>query len=206
VALGVLGALVAVPAPAGATTTPRTARVVSVAQDPKFGPILVAGRTVYTVTPSRKACSTTCQKVWHPVLLPHGVKHATAGMGVDAAKLGTVAAAHHARQITYAGKRLYWFAKDTAPGQAHTMTTTKWGTWSTVAVAGSAPTTAPPATDAPTTAPPATAAPTTEAPETQPPATEAPATEPPATQAPATSPPETRPPATTTPGTGGVAF
>jgi predicted lipoprotein with Yx(FWY)xxD motif len=202
VALGVLGALLAAPAPAGATTTPRTARVVSIAQDPKFGPILVAGRTVYTVTPSRKACSTTCQKIWRPVLLPHGVKQATAGMGVDGTKLGTAAAAHHARQITYAGKRLYWFAKDTAPGQAHAMTTTKWGTWSTVAVAASAATTtAPPATDAPTTAPPATAAPETEAP-----ATEAPATEPPATQPPATSPPETRPPSTTTPGTGGVAF
>jgi hypothetical protein len=206
VALGVLGALVAVPASAEATTTPRTARVVSIAQDPKFGPILVAGRTVYTVTPSRKPCSATCHKIWRPVLLPHGVGQPTAGMGVDGAKLGTAAAAHHARQITYAGKRLYWFAKDTAPGQAHATTTTKWGTWSTVAVAASATTTAPPDTDAPTTAPPAPAAPETEAPATQSPATEAPATEPPATEPPATSPPETRPPATTTPGTGGVAF
>jgi predicted lipoprotein with Yx(FWY)xxD motif len=196
VVLGALGVLLALSLPVGAATTPRTARVVSIAQDPKLGAILVARHTVYTVTPSKQACTEACQKVWRPVLLPHGVKHATAGMGIDVAELGTARAAHHARQITYAGKRLYWFTKDTAPRQTHGVTTNKWGTWSTVAVVSSAP-----ATTAPTTAPPATAAPETEAP-----ATEPPATEPPATQPPATSPPETRPPSTTTPGTGGIAF
>jgi hypothetical protein len=201
VGLGALGVLIALSGPAGAATTPRTARVLSIAQDPEFGPILVARHTVYTVTPSKQGCTTACRKVWRPVLLPHGVEQATAGMGVDGTKLGTAKAAHHARQITYAGKRLYWFTKDTAPSQAHAPTTNRWGTWSTVAVASAPATTAPPATDAPTTAPPATAPPETEAPATEPPVTEPPATEPPAT-----SPPETRPPSTTSPGTGGVAF
>ena len=137
-----------------------------------------------------------------PVLLPHGVTTPTAGTGVDASKLGTAAAAHGARQITYSGKRLYWFTKDTARGQVHGITKNKWGTWSTVAAAAIAPTTtAPPATEAPSTAPPAT-----EAPATAPPVTEAPATEPPATEAPATEPPTPKTTPTTAPSTGGVAF
>jgi predicted lipoprotein with Yx(FWY)xxD motif len=203
-----LGALLAwglVPGTARAATGPRSARTVAIAQNPKLGSILVAGNTVYTVKPSATACTAACLKVWPPVLLPRGAETPTPGTGVDGSKLGTAAAAHGARQITYSGKRLYWFAKDTARGQVHGNTKNKWGTWSTVAAASiAATTTAPPATDAPSTAPPAT-----DAPATAPPVTEAPATEPSATEAPAPQP--TEPPApkttpTTAPSTGGIAF
>jgi predicted lipoprotein with Yx(FWY)xxD motif len=203
-ALGALLAWGLAPGTAGAATGPRSARTVSIAQNSELGTILVAGNTVYTVKPSATACTAACLKAWPPVLLPRGATTPTAGTGVDGSKLGTAAAAHGARQITYSGKRLYWFAKDTARGQVHGVTKNKWGKWSTVAAATIAPTTAPPATEAPSTAPPAT-----DAPATAPPVTEAPATEPPATEGPAPQPteppaPKTTPP--TSPGTGGVAF
>jgi predicted lipoprotein with Yx(FWY)xxD motif len=189
---------------AGAATTPRTARVISTATNSKLGTILVADRTVYTLKPSKTACTATCLKLWPPVLLPRGVTTATAGTGVDASKLGTVAAPHGAHQVTWSGKRLYWFSKDKAPGQVHGNMKNQWGKWSTVVMptAAAAPTTAPPTTAAPATAPPATDAPATEPPATEPPATEAPATSPPATQ-PAMPPPTNKP---SNPGTGGIAF
>ena len=71
------------------------------------------------------------------MLLPQGVTTATAGTGVDASKLGTVAAADGALQVTYSGKPLYWFSKDKAPGQVHGNVTDKWGKWSTVVTAKS---------------------------------------------------------------------
>jgi predicted lipoprotein with Yx(FWY)xxD motif len=198
-----LGALVAwglAPGTAGAATGPRSAHTVSITQNSKLGAILVAGNTVYTVKPSATACTAACLKAWPPVLLPRGATTPTAGMGVDGSKLGTAAAAHGARQITYSGKRLYWFAKDTARGQVHGITKNKWGKWSTVAAATVAPTTtAPPATEGPSTAPPVTEAPATAPPVTEPPATEAPATQP-------TEPPAPKPAPTTAPSTGGVAF
>ncbi len=129
-ALGALAVWGLAPGTAGAATGPRSAHTVSIAQNPKLGPVLVAGNTVYTVKPSGTACTAACLKVWLPVVLPRGATTPTAGTGVDASKLGTAAAAHGARQITYAGKRLYWFAKDSARGQVHGNTKNKWGRWS----------------------------------------------------------------------------
>jgi predicted lipoprotein with Yx(FWY)xxD motif len=189
---------------ADAVVRPRTATRISTVDNPKLGRILVAGTTVYALTASTTPCRAACLKAWTPVLLPHGVKAPTAGAGVDRSKLATAAAATRGRQITYSGKRLYWFAHDTARGQVHGNMRNRWGTWSAVVVTATAPATDAPATapptDAPTTAPPATDAPATAPPAAAPPATEAPATAPP------TEPPTTRPPSTTTPGTGGVAF
>jgi predicted lipoprotein with Yx(FWY)xxD motif len=206
-------AIVAMSASAAeAATHASTASVVSSVENSNLGPILAAGTTVYTLKPSKIGCTAACRRVWPPVLLPHGTKSATAGSGVDASKLGTVKAAKGARQITYAGKRLYWSAKDKAAGQVHGNVTNKWGKWSTVTAASTAaattgaPTTGAPATEAPATAAPQTAPPETAAPETAPPATAAPQTAPPATQPPATQPPATQPKTTEPPGNGGVGF
>jgi predicted lipoprotein with Yx(FWY)xxD motif len=116
---------------AGAAT-PTTTREISTAEDAKLGTILVAETTVYTLDPSGKACSAKCLKVWRPVLLPSGVKKATAGSGVDAKKLGTTKAAEGARQVTYDGSRLYWFAKDTSPGDVKGNGSVKGGTGAVV--------------------------------------------------------------------------
>ena len=134
VAVGGLAAVAMVPSAAAAATRPTTASKISSAENAKLGTILVAGNTVYTLKASKTPCTAECLKEWPPVLLPHGVTTPTAGTGVDASKLGTVAAAHHARQITYSGKRLYWYVDDKSSGQVHGNVKNKWGKWSTVAV------------------------------------------------------------------------
>ena len=139
IAIAAMLAFIATGGIASATVTnaPTTATVISTAKNAKLGTVLVAGNTVYALKPSKTACDAKCLLAWAPVLLPQGVTTATAGPGVDASKLGTVAAADGALQITYAGKALYFFAKDKAPGQVHGNVKNKWGKWSTVVVAKS---------------------------------------------------------------------
>jgi predicted lipoprotein with Yx(FWY)xxD motif len=132
VAMGAMSTVFLAPDPATAATNPRTASVVSTAKNSTLGTILVAKTTVYTLKPSKRACKAACLKAWPPVLLPPGTTNATAGTGVHASKLGTAAAANGARQVTYGGKRLYWFVKDKARGQVKGNVTDKWGKWSTV--------------------------------------------------------------------------
>lgn len=131
VAVAVLGLAVVgfAPPASGATASPRTATEISTTKNPKLGTLLVAGETVYTLKPSKTACTAKCLKVWPPVELPHGVMGATAGSGVDAAKLGAKAQADGTSQVTYGGKPLYWFVKDTAAGQVKGNITDKWGKW-----------------------------------------------------------------------------
>jgi predicted lipoprotein with Yx(FWY)xxD motif len=137
-AIAGMSAVAVVPGTAGAATTPRTASQISTAKDAKFGTILVAGNdTVYTLKPSKTACTAKCLKAWPPVQLPAGMTAATAGTGVTAAKLGTKPMADGSMQVTYNGKALYWFFKDKAPGQVKGNVTDKWGKWlAVVTVAG----------------------------------------------------------------------
>jgi predicted lipoprotein with Yx(FWY)xxD motif len=62
-------------------------------------------------------CTGGCATAWPPVLLPDGASAATAGTGVDASQLGTIARPDGGSQVTYGGKPLYLFQGDTA-GQA----------------------------------------------------------------------------------------
>jgi predicted lipoprotein with Yx(FWY)xxD motif len=127
-AAGGLSAAVLAADTAGAATS----SVVSTTKTSKYGTILVSGKTVYTLKASSVACGSGCLKVWPEVLLPKGVTMATAGSGVNAASLGTVAGTGGALQVTYGGKPLYWFFKDTRPGQVGGNITDKWGKWSVV--------------------------------------------------------------------------
>jgi predicted lipoprotein with Yx(FWY)xxD motif len=111
-----------------AAATPKTASEISTSQDGKHGTFLVADNTVYTLDTGSKTCSAKCEKVWRPVMLPDGVKKATAGDGVDAKKLGTVKASGGGLQVTYDGDRLYWFTKDSSPGDVKGAVSDKWGT------------------------------------------------------------------------------
>ena len=115
-----------------ASSTATKSVVISTAKNSKYGTILVSGRTLYTLKPSAVACTAKCLKIWPEVLLPKGVKKATAGTGVSAAKLGTVKRAGGALQVTYSGKALYWFFEDTAAGQVKGVGTDTWGAWSVV--------------------------------------------------------------------------
>jgi predicted lipoprotein with Yx(FWY)xxD motif len=134
---------------AGATASASTSHstkevIISTIKSAKFGTILVSGHTVYTLQPNAVKCTTKCLTIWNEVLLPKGVTHATAGPGVSAAKLGTVKGVGGKLQVTYAGKALYFFFMDKAPGQVKGNVTDTWGKWSdvvTVKVAGGTTTT-----------------------------------------------------------------
>ncbi len=117
---------------ASAATRRTVAKVViSTAKNAKLGTILVDGRTIYTLVPSKTACTQACLKIWPAITLPRGVKRATAGPGVNAKKLGSVRRSNGAIQVTYFGRPLYWFVGDRAAGQVHGNITDKWGKWST---------------------------------------------------------------------------
>jgi predicted lipoprotein with Yx(FWY)xxD motif len=128
VALGGLGGLVVAEGTAGAATKV----VVSTTKNSKLGTILVSGKTLYTLQPSKTPCSTACLKVWPALMLPKGVDKATAGKGVTASKLGTVKRSGGNHQVTYAGKPLYGFVGDRSAGQVHGNLTDTWGKWSVV--------------------------------------------------------------------------
>ena len=117
--------------PASAAT-PTATDTISTAKVADLGTILVADTTVYTLDLDGKKCTAKCAKVWHAVVLPDGTTKPSAGTGVDAKKLGTVKAADGDRQVTYDGDPLYWYAKDTAPGDVKGDGTTKFGTGAVV--------------------------------------------------------------------------
>jgi len=135
-ALGGLTAVALAPTAAMAAS-PTAASDVSTVKNAKLGTILVSGNTVYTLKASKTRCTAACLKAWPPVLLAQGVTKPTAGSGVNASKLATVATADGGLQVTYAGKPLYFFSKDTAPGQVHGNVSNKWGKWSAVVIAKS---------------------------------------------------------------------
>lgn len=126
--LVILGLASAATGTAGASTS----STVSTKKTSQFGTILVSGRTVYTLKPSKVACGAQCLKFWPPVLLPKGVTTPTASSGVNSGRLGVAKAASGALQVTYGGQRLYYFIKDTAPGQVNGNLTDEWGKWAVV--------------------------------------------------------------------------
>jgi predicted lipoprotein with Yx(FWY)xxD motif len=137
--------------------TSKTA-VVSAVKNAKLGTILASGRTLYTL--NKSDCTAKCLKYWPAFVLPKGVTKATASNGVNAAKLGTVRIANGARQVTYAGKALYFFVEDSAAGQVRgNKLTDPWGTWSIVVTAKPASSPGTPGTPVVTTVPPTTSVP-----------------------------------------------
>jgi predicted lipoprotein with Yx(FWY)xxD motif len=120
---------------AQASTGHTASVVVSTSKSAKLGTILVSGRTLYFLKTTKSACNAACLKIWPALMLPKGVKKATAGSGVSASKLGTVTRSGGLLQVTYGGKPLYHFTGDSASGQVHGNVTDTWGTWSDVVIA-----------------------------------------------------------------------
>jgi predicted lipoprotein with Yx(FWY)xxD motif len=112
--------------------------VIATVVNKKLGTILVSkDRTLYILKGA--TCTGGCLTYWPPVLLPKGVKAATAGMGVSASKLGVVSIAGGKREVTYGGAPLFWFVGDTAAGQVKgNGVKTDGGTWSVVATSKAA--------------------------------------------------------------------
>ncbi len=86
-----------------------------------LGQILVGsnGKTLYAFTPDVGAAAPTCvdgcAATWPPLTVTGS---ATAGAGVDQAKLKTIQRADGTTQVQYGDYPLYYYAPDTAAGQA----------------------------------------------------------------------------------------
>jgi predicted lipoprotein with Yx(FWY)xxD motif len=82
-----------------------------------LGPILTdgAGRTLYLFTPDKEnlsVCYDGCATAWPPLLVGN-VEVKLEGIG---GTIGSVMRLDGNRQVTYDGKPLYYFIRDTAPG------------------------------------------------------------------------------------------
>jgi predicted lipoprotein with Yx(FWY)xxD motif len=117
--LSMLAALVA----ALSTSAPATARVDAAStltvRSSQWGRIVFdgKGRALYAFTADRggrSACSGACAAAWPPYLLRGGLR---AGAGTKRALLGTIRRADGGRQVTYAGRPLYYYVGDRDPGQ-----------------------------------------------------------------------------------------
>ncbi len=85
-----------------------------------LGPVLVnsKGMTLYMFVPdndARVTCVGACAEVWPPLRVAAGSR-ATASGGAKAALLGSDADPSGGRVVTYAGRPLYTYVGDTAPG------------------------------------------------------------------------------------------
>lgn len=87
-------------------TKPKTAVVVEVVNRAPYGAMLatVSGASLYTTTGS---CTGGCLSIWPPLTMPKGTKIPSGVTGLGTAKL-----AHHHKQVTFDGKRLYSFYRD----------------------------------------------------------------------------------------------
>lgn len=87
-------------------------------REPPYGRYLTDsnGRSLYAFKNdqmSSSECDGECAKAWPPFLV-HG--KATAGSGLDAAKIGIVVRNDGSRQVTYFGRRLFYFSRDKKAG------------------------------------------------------------------------------------------
>jgi len=108
--------VIATPTPSlgGAFTEP----TINVATDSKLGQILVDGKgmTLYIFTndgPDQSKCNAKCLANWPP-LLTQG--NPVLGPGVDASLIGSATLADGTTIVTYNHMPLYYFIKDTKPG------------------------------------------------------------------------------------------
>jgi predicted lipoprotein with Yx(FWY)xxD motif len=106
----VLAAMALAPA-AGADGAARATLTV---QRSDYGPILWNGsnRALYAFTADgggRSRCSGTCAKAWPPYYAPARLQ---AGTGVKRSLIGTIRRGDGRRQVTYAGRPLYYYVGD----------------------------------------------------------------------------------------------
>jgi predicted lipoprotein with Yx(FWY)xxD motif len=101
----------------------QAAVTVSVSDLPGLGDVLTDqdGRTLYLFTkdtkePSASTCVAECAAQWPPLTTATNEVDVS---GVDAALVGTITRPDGGTQVTYGGWPLYYFANDTAPGQAN---------------------------------------------------------------------------------------
>jgi predicted lipoprotein with Yx(FWY)xxD motif len=116
--LGALALSLTLAAATMSSSTP--ARSTVTVHGSEYGKILFDGRgfALYAFTKDRKGgpsrCYGACAKAWPPYLVS---SRATAGRGVKSSLLGTVRRRDGRRQVTYAGRPLYYYVGDRRPFQ-----------------------------------------------------------------------------------------
>jgi predicted lipoprotein with Yx(FWY)xxD motif len=104
-----------------------------------YGRILFDGRgyVLYAFTRDargRSACYSGCAKAWPVYFAKSGL---TAGKGVNRSLLGTTKRRDGRRQVTYAGRPLYYYVNDRRPGQILCQNVAEFGgTWLVVRATG----------------------------------------------------------------------
>jgi predicted lipoprotein with Yx(FWY)xxD motif len=95
-----------------------TLRPTLTARSSTYGKALFDGRgfVLYAFTRDhrRSACYGECAKAWPPYFAPKGALRV--GAGLKRSLLGTVRRRNGRRQVTYAGRPLYYYVGDTGPG------------------------------------------------------------------------------------------
>jgi predicted lipoprotein with Yx(FWY)xxD motif len=94
-----------------------------------FGRILFdsRGRALYAFTRDprgRSACSGACAAAWPPYLVRGRLR---GGGSVERSLLGTTRRANGTRQVTYAGRPLYYYVGDRRPGQVRCQNVREFG-------------------------------------------------------------------------------
>jgi predicted lipoprotein with Yx(FWY)xxD motif len=110
--------LAALLTPAGSMAS-RAATSTVYVDSSQYGPILFAGkgRALYAFTRDprgRSVCRGACAAAWPPFLVSG---RARAVRGARAALIGTIRRSDGTRQVTYAGRPLYFYVGDRRPGQ-----------------------------------------------------------------------------------------
>src|ERR671931_1991912 len=97
-----------------AISEPAASRATLTTHSSKFGKVLFDGRGfvlyAFTRDRGRSACYGACAKAWPPYFAPSGTLRV--GSGVKRSLLGTVKRKNGKRQITYAGRQLYYYDGD----------------------------------------------------------------------------------------------
>ena len=113
VLLGLVAAILAPAAMSGQTSPPTLT-----ARSSTYGKAIFNGRGfvlyAFTREHGRSACYGECAKAWPPYFAPKGALRV--GAGIKRSLLGTVRRRSGRRQVTYAGRPLYYYVGDTAAG------------------------------------------------------------------------------------------
>jgi len=139
VLLGIAAIALAVLALAPAAMSRGSAAPTLTVKSSSFGRVLFDGRgyVLYAFTRDvngRSACYGACAKAW-PVYYVKGTPRA--GTGIKRSLLGTTKRRDGRRQITYAGRPLYYYVGDTKAGQIRCQNAVEFGgTWLIVRPSG----------------------------------------------------------------------
>jgi predicted lipoprotein with Yx(FWY)xxD motif len=129
VAATVVSIFAALASATSAETAETAARVTLTARGSMYGRVLFDGRgyVLYGFTADRtrrSVCAGACATAWPPYLVSGSLR---AGRGISKRLLGTIRRPDSKRQLTYAGRPLYFYVGDRKPGQILCQGVTEFG-------------------------------------------------------------------------------